>query len=118
ATSGWFYVNYTDRHGDTRVKRFSVSADPSLADPASGRQILFVNQPFSNHNGGLVMFGPDGMLYIGMGDGGGGGDPMGNGQNPATLLGNLLRTDADHGDPSAMPAANPLARAPGPRRER
>ncbi|PYP22686.1 MAG: hypothetical protein DMD53_01760 [Gemmatimonadetes bacterium] len=111
ATSGWFYVNYTDRHGDTRVKRFSVSADPNLADPASGRQILFVNQPFSNHNGGLVMFGPDGMLYIGMGDGGGGGDPMGNGQNPATLLGKLLRIDVDHGDPYAIPADNPFVGA-------
>src|SRR5438034_924042 len=99
ATSGWFYVNYTDRHGDTRVKRFSVSADPNVADPASGRQILFVNQPFSNHNGGLVLFGPDGMLYVGMGDGGGGGDPMGNGQNDASNLGKLLRVDV-----STLPA--------------
>ncbi len=111
ATSGWFYVNYTDRHGDTRVKRFSVSADPNVADPASGRQILFVNQPFSNHNGGLVMFGPDGMLYVGMGDGGGGGDPMGNGQSPATLLGKLLRIDVDHGDSYAIPADNPFVGA-------
>src|SRR2546427_13153666 len=90
ATSGWFYVNYTDRHGDTRVKRFSVSADPNLADPASGRQILFVNQPFSNHNGGLVMFGAHRVLDIRMGDGGGGGVPWGKGRSPGHCSGRRL----------------------------
>ena len=115
--NGHFYVDYTDKGGNTVIARFSVSADPDVADPASEESILGIRQPFANHNGGLVMFGPDGMLYIGMGDGGSGGDPSGNGQDRGTLLGDLLRIDVDHGDPYAIPADNPFVGQPGMRGE-
>src|SRR2546428_2694308 len=107
AKNGWFYVNYTDKRGDTRVKRFTVSADPDRADPASGKQILFVAQPYANHNGGLVMFGPDGMLYVGMGDGGSGGEPPGNRQKKETPPGQLLRIDVHRRDPKPVRPRNP-----------
>jgi glucose/arabinose dehydrogenase len=111
--NGHFYVNYTDTGGDTRVVRYTVSAsDPDLADPGSAELILTVAQPFPNHNGGQIAFGPDGMLYIGMGDGGSGGDPLGHGQNPETLLGSLLRIDVDAGSPYAIPPDNPFADHP------
>jgi hypothetical protein len=115
--NGWFYVNYTDRRGDTRVERYSVSGNPDIADPATARPVLEVHQPYANHNGGLVRFGPDGMLYIGMGDGGGAGDPHGNAQDRGTLLGDLLRIDVDRGDPYAIPPDNPFAPRPGMRGE-
>src|SRR5690606_8211689 len=118
ASNGRFYVNYTDRSGDTRVERYTVStADPNRADEASAKLILGVEQPFSNHNGGLLLFGPDGMLYVGMGDGGSGGDPQGHGQNKATLLGALLRIDVDSGDPYAIPPDNPYVGETGARGE-
>ncbi|HEX2092261.1 MAG TPA: PQQ-dependent sugar dehydrogenase, partial [Longimicrobiaceae bacterium] len=84
ASNGFLYVNYTDRNGDTRIERYRVGADRNRADPGSARLILEVQQPYANHNGGLVVFGPDGKLYIGMGDGGSGGDPHGHGQNRGT----------------------------------
>jgi len=118
ASNGRFYVNYTDRSGDTRVERYTVSAaDPNRADEASAKLILAVDQPFSNHNGGLLLFGPDGMLYVGMGDGGSGGDPQGHGQNRGTLLGALLRIDVDGGDPYAIPPDNPYVGESGARGE-
>ncbi|MHB8770936.1 MAG: PQQ-dependent sugar dehydrogenase, partial [Syntrophales bacterium] len=82
-----FYVNYTDRTGvgNTVIARFSLSADADRADPLSRQELLNIVQPFANHNGGQLAFGPDGLLYIGSGDGGSGGDPLGNGQNPASL---------------------------------
>jgi glucose/arabinose dehydrogenase len=110
--NGLFFVNYTDRSGDTRVERFRVSSDPNVADPATRRLILHVAQPYANHNGGHVLFGPDGMLYVGMGDGGSAGDPHGHGQNRASLLGKLLRLDVDRGNPYAIPPDNPFARDP------
>ncbi len=110
ASNGRFYVNYTDRSGDTRIEQYTVSAaDPNRADEASAKLILAVEQPYANHNGGLLLFGPDGMLYVGMGDGGSGGDPHGHGQNKGTLLGALLRIDVDGGDPYAIPPDNPYA---------
>jgi glucose/arabinose dehydrogenase len=117
AQNGFFFVNYTDRSGNTRVERFHVGSDPDVADPSSRQLVLEVDQPYANHNGGHILFGPDGMLYIGMGDGGSGGDPHGNGQNRATLLGDLLRIDVDSGSPYAVPADNPFAKSPGLRGE-
>lgn len=117
ASNGFFYLNYTDRNGDTRVERHTVSNDRNRADPASALLILAVAQPFGNHNGGMIAFGPDGMLYIGMGDGGSGGDPQGNGQNRGTLLGALLRIDVDGDTPYAIPADNPFVGQAGVRPE-
>ena len=117
ASNGYFYVNYTDNAGDTRVERYTVSADPDVADGGSAKLILSVEQPFANHNGGQIAFGPDGMLYIGMGDGGSGGDPEEHGQNTGTLLGALLRIDVDGGDPYAIPPDNPFAGDPDAREE-
>lgn len=105
----YFYVNYTDNNGDTKVSRFEVSANnPNEADPATELLLLTFDQPFSNHNGGGVKFGPDGYLYIGSGDGGSGGDPQNNSQKRSTLLGKMLRIDVDNGSPYAVPASNPF----------
>lgn len=112
-TNGWFFVNYTDRNGDTHIERFKVSSNPDVADARSARPILKVDQPYANHNGGLVMFGPDGMLYIGMGDGGSGGDPHGNGQNPRALLGKMLRINVSRAEPYTVPVGNPYANGVG-----
>ncbi len=117
AQNGFLYVNYTDQAGDTRIERYRVSANRNVADPASASLVLQVRQPYSNHNGGLVVFGPDGMLYIGMGDGGGGGDPEEAGQDPLKLLGKLLRIDVDAAQPYGMPAGNPYAGQSGGRGE-
>jgi glucose/arabinose dehydrogenase len=117
ASNGRFFVNYTDRAGDTRIVEFRVSSDADRADPAPVRTILTVDQPFSNHNGGLALFGPDGMLYIGMGDGGSGGDPEENAQNLGTLLGKLLRIDVDGAVPYTVPADNPFVEQAGARGE-
>jgi glucose/arabinose dehydrogenase len=117
AANGFLFVDYTDLRGDTRVERYAVSRDRDRADPSSGHLVLKVGQPFANHNGGLVLFGPDGMLYVGMGDGGAGGDPFGNGQKRGSLLGKLLRLDVDRGDPYAVPRDNPFAGRAGMRGE-
>jgi glucose/arabinose dehydrogenase len=111
AQSGRLFVDYT-RTGDgaTVVSEFHASGDH--ADPRSERILLVVDQPFANHNGGQIAFGPDGYLYIGLGDGGSEGDPQGNGQNTRALLGKILRIDVDHsagGRPYAVPADNPFA---------
>ena len=112
--NGFFYVNYTDRNGDTNISRFQVRPDnPDQADPGSEKRLLFVAQPYPNHNGGMLEFGPDGFLYIGLGDGGSGGDPHGNGQSNETLLGKILRIDVDGGDPYGIPADNPFANGGG-----
>lgn len=101
AQKGHFYVYYTDQFGNNQVSRFSLSADPERADPVSEEPILLLEHPnHDNHNGGQIEFGADGYLYIGTGDGGGGGDPSGNTQNPASLLGKLLRIDVEYAAPS------------------
>lgn len=109
-----FYVNYTDRDGNTVIARFQVSAaDPGRADANSEMRLLQVQQPYANHNGGEVAFGPDGYLYLGLGDGGSAGDPQGNGQSRVTLLGKILRLDVDSGSPYAIPADNPFTSGDG-----
>jgi len=106
ASNGFFYVYYTDNGGDTQVSRFSVSANPDIADAGSEVQMLSIDQPFSNHNGGCIQFGPDNMLYIGTGDGGSGGDPGNRAQNLGTLLGKMLRLNVDIAAPY-IPTDNP-----------
>ena len=92
-TSGKLYVNYTNTDGDTRVVEFTASGNRTTVDPGTARELLAVEQPYSNHNGGLVLFGPDGRLYVGMGDGGSGGDPENRAQDLSQRLGKLLALD-------------------------
>lgn len=115
--TGRFFVNYTDRAGDTIVARYRVSGRPGRADPSSERILLEIAQPFSNHNGGHVAFGPDGYLYIATGDGGSGGDPHGNGQSLDTLLGKLLRVDVSGRRGYRVPPDNPFVDRDGVRPE-
>ena len=117
ADSGLFYVDYTNRDGDTRVVEYR--AEDGKVDPSSARTLLAVKQPFANHNGGLLLFGPDDMLYIGLGDGGGGGDPDRNGLDLGTLLGKILRIDPapDGKSPYTVPDDNPFVDEPGARPE-
>lgn len=113
AQNGFFYVNYTrpvNDKAETVIARFQVSAsNANQGDAASAQEILTISQPASNHNGGKIAFGPDGYLYIGMGDGGGGGDPSNYAQNPDVLLGKILRIDVDHDLPYTIPPDNPYA---------
>ncbi len=113
-----FYVNYTNLKGDTVIALYRVSANPDIADVTSETVLLTVAQPFENHNGGQVRFGPDGFLYAGMGDGGSGGDPMGNGQNLGTLLAKMLRIDVES-EPGIVkiPPTNPFVNRTGARPE-
>ena len=116
----YFYVNYTDTAGNTVIARFRVSADPNVADPASEQVVLRINQPYPNHNGGQLAFSPrDGYLYIGMGDGGSGGDPENRAQNSSELLGKVLRIDTETGSPATynVPATNPFVSRTGFRPE-
>jgi glucose/arabinose dehydrogenase len=111
------YVNYTDVNGDTRIVSYAMHGDHVV--PNARRQVLFVDQPYDNHNGGDLVFGPDGDLYIGLGDGGSGGDPHGNGQSLGTLLGKMLRIDPTPLGPRPyrVPADNPFVGDPGARPE-
>ena len=113
ARSGRFYLNYTDPNGDTRIVEYRRGASPDRANARSARQLIFQDQPEANHNGGQLAFGPDGLLYVGLGDGGGTGDPhgpIGNAQSLGTLLGKILRIDPRRsgGSPYRIPAANPF----------
>jgi glucose/arabinose dehydrogenase len=115
AAKGHFYVYYTDLNGAITLARYAVAANPDVADPNSGQVLLSVPHARTNHNGGQLAFGPgDGYLYAGLGDGGGAGDPDGNGQNTGTLLGKILRLDVESGvAPYAIPAGNPFASGGG-----
>lgn len=112
AQNGIFFVDYTNPTGAVTVARYRVSADPNRADPGSARVLLTVPKPFGNHNGGQLAFGPDGYLYVGIGDGGGGGDPMCLAQQGTTLLGKILRLDVDANADSppfyGIPSSNPF----------
>ena len=104
----YFYVDYTNQNGNTVISRFTTATDLSQADPQSESKVLGIDQPYPNHNGGQLQFGPDGMLYIGMGDGGSQGDPQNHAQNTQSLLGKLLRIDVSAADkPYQVPADNP-----------
>lgn len=119
ATNRFFYVYFTaDPSGEIRIERFTATSNPEVADPASSKLIISAaHSQFSNHNGGLVAFGPDGMLWAALGDGGGSGDPLGNGQNFNSLLGSMLRIDVNSGDTYAIPADNPFRGQAGRRGE-
>lgn len=110
--NNYFFVNYTDKNLNTIIARYSISAETGRADPASEKVVLKVKQPYANHNGGDLAFGPDGQLYIGLGDGGSGGDPEDRGQNKNELLGKILRINVDS-DAYAIPAGNPFAAGGG-----
>jgi len=116
ATNRRFYVDYTDGSGDTRVVEFLADAGLDSAS-ATEREILFVAQPASNHNGGQIAFGPDGYLYVALGDGGGGGDTYHNGQNLGSLLAKLLRLNVDAGSSYSIPPDNPFVGRTGAKEE-
>ncbi|MCH8339602.1 MAG: PQQ-dependent sugar dehydrogenase, partial [Chloroflexi bacterium] len=113
ARSGEFYVNYTDAGGDTTISRFTARLGEGQTDPSTESAVLRIDQPFSNHNGGDLHFGPDGFLYIATGDGGLRDDTFGNGQNLDTLLGKLLRIKVGAAEPYAIPGDNPFAAGGG-----
>jgi glucose/arabinose dehydrogenase len=116
ARTGLFYVSYNDRQDNLQLDEFRRSADdPRVADPGSRRPILTIPEPTRAHHGGLIVFGPDGHLYVGTGDGGPAGDPDGNAQNLGLLLGKLLRIDpaASAGRPYTIPPDNPFVGRPG-----
>lgn len=111
--NGLFFLNYTNNQGNTVIARYQVDdMNPNQADQSSGQILMTIEQPFSNHNGGHIAFGPDGYLYIGMGDGGSGGDPFNYSQNNQSLLGKMLRIDVDNGNPYGIPADNPFVNTP------
>lgn len=107
-TNGFFYLNYTNNSGNTVIARYTVSGDPDIADVDSGEELTTINQPASNHNGGCIAFGPDGYLYVGMGDGGGGGDTSNYAQNGNSLLGKILRIEVGAANTYSIPADNPF----------
>ena len=112
ATNGRFFIYHTIANGDIQIARYQVSANPDVADPNSRTLLLTIPHHLqANHNGGQLAFGPDGFLYAGVGDGGGGGDPFENGQNKNSLLAKILRLDVDNGTPYGIPASNPFAGA-------
>ncbi len=120
ANNGRFFINYTDRSGNTIIAEYRVSDNPNVADADSERVLLTFEQPYANHNGGQLAFGPDGYLYIGTGDGGAANDPLNAGQDLSTLLGKLLRIDVDdvdNGEPYAIPEDNPFVGQDGVRAE-
>lgn len=113
-TNGIFFINYTNTAGNTVVARYTVSdTNANIANPNSAQILMTIDQPFANHNGGCLRFGPDGYLYIATGDGGGAGDPNGNGQNKNTLLGKLLRIDINNIATYSNPANNPFVNNEG-----
>jgi glucose/arabinose dehydrogenase len=107
-TGGFFFVNYTNTSGDTVISKFTVATNSATADDTSEVILMTIDQPYGNHNGGDLLFGPDGFLYIGTGDGGSGGDPENRAQDGSSLLGKMLRIDVENGTPYAIPSDNPF----------
>ena len=109
STNGYFYVNYIGPSDSTHISRFSmIAGNPDLADPQSEFKLMTIYQPFTNHKGGDLNFGPDGYLYFGLGDGGSAGDPGNRAQNPMDYHGKMLRIDVNNGNPYAIPPTNPF----------
>lgn len=117
ARNGRLFLDYTNQDGDTVIAEFHMAADGTAVDAESEEILLTIPQPYANHNGGQLQFGPDGNLYIGMGDGGAANDPHGNGQNLSSLLGKILRISVDFGMPYTVPADNPFLGTPNARPE-
>jgi glucose/arabinose dehydrogenase len=118
STNGYFYINYVGQGNRTHISRFKVSAsDADKADPESEFNLMEILQPFNNHNGGQLSFGPDGFLYIGLGDGGSAGDPDNRARNPLERLGKILRIDVNQGEPYGIPASNPFVNSTSPQNE-
>lgn len=109
---GFFFINYTDNKGDTVISRYKVSDNPDIADPKSSMVVTKADQPYSNHNGGMIAFGPDGYLYIGHGDGGSADDPKNVSQDGQNPLGKMLRIDVDGDEPYSVPEDNPFVNDP------
>ncbi len=118
ASKKYFYVNYTNTKGNTVIARYNLTSNPDIADIKSEDILLTIKQPFSNHNGGQMAFGPDGYLYIGTGDGGLVGDPLNNAQDSGSLLGKMLKIDVESGNsPYSVPPDNPFLKKRGYRPE-
>jgi glucose/arabinose dehydrogenase len=113
AQNGYFFIDYVDKNQNTIIARYTISQSNGMADPNSEKVLLKIKQPYANHNGGQLAFGPDGYLYIGMGDGGSAGDPENRAQNKNELLGKILRINVDQGTPYAIPSDNPFAKGGG-----
>lgn len=111
--NGYFYVNYIDKNQNTIIARYKVSSDTNVADSASEKILFTLKQPYTNHNGGDLVFGPDGYLYIALGDGGSGGDPENRAQNKSEYFGKILRIDVNKGDPYSIPPTNPFVNEAG-----
>jgi len=106
--NGYFYINYIDKNQNTVIARYAVTPNADTADPTSEKILFTLKQPYTNHNGGALVFGPDSYLYIALGDGGSAGDPENRAQNKAEYFGKILRIDVDHGDPYVIPPNNPF----------
>lgn len=115
--NGYLYVNYIDKNQNTIIARYHVSSQPDVADSTSEKILFTLKQPYTNHNGGDLAFGPDGYLYAALGDGGSGGDPENRAQSKDSLLGKILRIDVDKGDPYTVPATNPFINQPNTKPE-
>jgi len=113
ASNSYMYVDYVNKSQETIIARYTVDQKTFSADPATEKILLKIKQPYVNHNGGALVFGPNGYLYIGMGDGGSAGDPENRAQNRQEFLGKILRIDVDHGDPYSIPKDNPFAEGKG-----